>query len=115
MQVHLAINKKHREADKMSFINHRVNHTLNKTFRLTTEKFDLKYFIPGTYFRDTPHFAEVIYVIVGSSVRSKDRKLKVGFTASPTGSFARRLRNVNTANTRLDMQLDSRIQLRLDL
>jgi hypothetical protein len=48
-------------------------------------------------------------------VKAKDRQIKVKFLVRPTTEFGSKLRNVQAANTQLDLDLDPRIQLRFEL
>ena len=115
MQIHLGINKKHREEERMYFINNDVKHTLAEVHQPKADKFDLRYLIKGDYFESQNHFHEVVYIVVETSVKPRDRKIKVKFLATPTGPFASKLRNVRVAKTDMDLELDPRIQLRFDV
>lgn len=115
MQVHLAINKRQRDEDRMYFINDQVKHSFANAPSSKSDRFDLKYDVPGSFFDKHDDFHEVVFVVVHSSLKTKDRRIKVKFLARPTTEFGSKLRNVQAANTQLHLSLDPRIQLRFEL
>lgn len=115
MQIHLAINKRQRDEDRMYFINDQVKHSFANAQSSKFDRFDLKYDVPGSFFDKHDDFHEVVFVVAHSSVKMKDRRIKVKFLARPTSEFGSKLRNAQAANTQLDLGLDPRIQLRFEL
>jgi hypothetical protein len=115
MEIHLAVNKRDRDEERIYFLNDRVNHTLTDGLQPRASKFDLRYTVRGAFFEKTDHLHEIVYVVVSNSVKPKDRKLRVKFLATPTAEFGRKLVNVKAASTHLELELDPRIQLRFDI
>jgi hypothetical protein len=115
MEIHLTVNRRDREDERIYFLNDRVNHTLTDGLQPRASKFDLRYTVRGAFFEKNDHLHEIVYVVVGSSVKPKDRKLRVKFIATPTSEFGRKLVNVRSASTHLELELDPRIQLRFDI
>lgn len=115
MEIHLAVNKRNRDEERMYFINDQVDHRLTEGVRAKAEKFDLTFEIGGSYFESKDYFHELVYVVVAGQMKPQDRKLKVKFLARPTSKFGNKLVNLRSANTKLDLDLDPHIQLRFDL
>ena len=115
MEIHLAVNRRDRDEERIYFLNDRVNHILTDGLHPRASKFDLRYTVQGTFFEKKDHLREIVYVVVASSIKPKDRKLRVKFVAAPTSEFGRKLVNVRSASTHLELELDPRIQLRFDI
>lgn len=115
LDVVVKVGKKLQADRQLHFVHDQVAHRLNGKIKERHGLFEVAFAVEGSYFGHHDEFRELIYVVVNKSVRPKDRVLQVKFIASPTSSFAPKLRNVRTVSTDLFLELNSEIQFRFDI
>jgi hypothetical protein len=114
MEISVRIGKRLHEKELMYFVNDRIRHKITDGISIIAEKFNVRMGVPGVFFAKRMDLDEAIYIILHNSLGDKYRNVRVRFLATPTMQFSRKLRNISTVSTSLDLYLDSQIQLRFD-
>lgn len=113
VRIDFMINPKQRKNGAIRFFNHLFHEVLESDVDPYATSTMISYTVDARYIEDKGTFKNELITFVSKSLRKDYRKIKISVSMRPTDQYKRKLKNINSAITRLDLRYERYTPLEL--